>query len=53
MSLVWKKMIGRRHAVVNGTAICGVRSIEEVGEALPCETCLDAVNKASKSAFAD
>lgn len=46
-------MIGRRHAVVNGTAICGVRSIEEAGDGLPCEACLDAVNKASKTAFAE
>lgn len=51
MSLVWKVMIGRRHAVFQGTALCGVRSIEETGEALPCEACLDAVNRASKNAF--
>ncbi len=53
MSLVWKKMNGKKHAVTNGVAICGERSIEQAGEALPCEECLGAVNKAAKTAFAD
>jgi hypothetical protein len=53
MSLVWKKMSGRRHAVVGGVAICGEKSIEQAGDSLPCQECLDAINNAAKSAFAE
>lgn len=53
MSLVWKKMSGRRHAVVGGVAICGEKSIEQAGDSLPCQECLYAINNAAKSAFAE
>ena len=53
MSLIWKKMNGKRHAVTNGVAICGEKSIEESGEGLPCQECLEAVNLASKTAFSE
>jgi hypothetical protein len=51
MALVWKIMDGRRHAVTNGTALCGVRSVEMVGFATPCKECLEQVLIAAKTAF--
>jgi hypothetical protein len=49
--ITWKNIENRRHAVVSGNSVCGIRGLEHGGECLPCETCLNAVMKAAKEAF--
>lgn len=53
MKLLWKKMGGKRHLLVDGFSLCGERSIEQVGMALPCPICLGKIQTALNEAFTD
>jgi len=53
MNLLWKKMTGKRHLQVDGVTLCGWKSIEQTGSALPCPVCLSALQKALNEAFTD
>ena len=44
-------MGGKRHLLVDGFSLCGERSIEQGGTALPCPVCLEKIQKALNEAF--
>ena len=51
MNLLWKKMGGKRHLQIDGQSLCGLKTIEQSGSALPCPLCLGKIQTAINEAF--